>query len=442
MFSRITSFILVIALVISGFWGYREHREKQALLLKAENQYQRAFHDLSDRMNALQDSLGKSMVVNSQKQLSSNLTESWRLAAEAHSDVGELPLSLMPFNNTMNFLNDLGNFTYRTAIRHPDEAKTMSEQDYKTLTDLYHRSKTMEAQLADLQTAVLTKNLRWMDAELALSQTTKKTDNQIVDGFRALEKSVQGMKPLTFSGPTETDLQTRHNANINKLDGSNITEPQAAKIVQKWLGMSSTQGIQVMRNGQGNKYPSYSVSVTKPNGNKMFFTITVKGGHITWFMNNRDVPNEKFDLDQGAQKAVQFLKAHNIDATEVVKIDSYDYVGVYDVVPMQNGVRLYPDKVVIKIALDNGEVIGLNSQDYAFNHVKRTINKPKLTEQKARTNVNSHVKVQEANRAIVLNDLHQEKQVYEFLGTLDNETYKVYINSDTGEEVGVEKLNT
>ncbi|MGZ4123395.1 MAG: germination protein YpeB, partial [Tumebacillaceae bacterium] len=72
MFSRITSFILVIGLVISGFWGYREHREKQALLLKAENQYQRAFHDLSDRMNALQDSLGKSLVVNSQKQLSGN----------------------------------------------------------------------------------------------------------------------------------------------------------------------------------------------------------------------------------------------------------------------------------------------------------------------------------------------------------------------------------
>ncbi|MGZ6505446.1 MAG: germination protein YpeB [Tumebacillaceae bacterium] len=442
MFSRITSFILVIGLVISGFWGYREHREKQALLLKAENQYQRAFHDLSDRMNALQDSLGKSLVVNSQKQLSGNLTESWRLAAEAHSDVGELPLSLMPFNNTMNFLNDLGNFTYRTSIRHPDQVKTLSEADYKSLTELYHRSKTMEAQLADLQTAVLSKNLRWMDAELALSQTTKKTDNQIVDGFRALEKSVSGMKPLTFSGPTETDLQTRHNANVNKLDGSNVNEKQATAIIQKWLGMSNTNGIQVMRNGQGNKFPSYSVAVTKPDGSKVFFTMAIKGGHVTWYMNNRAVQGEKFDLDQGAQKAIAFLKAHDINATEVVKIDSFDSVGVYDIVPMQNGVRIYPDKVVVKVALDNGEIIGLNSQDYAFNHGTRAITTPKLSEAKARTFVNSHVKVREVNRAIVLNDMNKEKQVYEFLGTLENETYKVYINADTGEEVGVEKLNS
>ncbi|MBX6394808.1 MAG: germination protein YpeB, partial [Alicyclobacillaceae bacterium] len=71
MYRRMASVLtpaLALALVVSAFWGYREHRQKQALLLKAENQYQRAFHDLTTHVDQLQDELGKAMAINSIRQ--------------------------------------------------------------------------------------------------------------------------------------------------------------------------------------------------------------------------------------------------------------------------------------------------------------------------------------------------------------------------------------
>ncbi|MFL6518293.1 MAG: germination protein YpeB, partial [Bacillus sp. (in: firmicutes)] len=39
--------VLAVAVVGTAYWGYQEHQEKNAILLNAENTYQRAFHDLS-----------------------------------------------------------------------------------------------------------------------------------------------------------------------------------------------------------------------------------------------------------------------------------------------------------------------------------------------------------------------------------------------------------
>ncbi|MBL0387789.1 germination protein YpeB [Tumebacillus sp. ITR2] len=439
MFSRITSFVIVIALVVAGFWGYREHREKQALLLKAENQYQRAFHTLSDHMNLLQDELGKSLAVNSKLQSTSSLTEVWRLSAQARSDVGELPLSLMPFNNTMNFLNDVGNFSYQVAV-HNEDKKPLNDQEWNTLQEMYNRSKRMEKQLSALQTAVIQKNLRWMDAELALAQTDKKTDNVIVDGFKSMEKQVKSEKPLTFS-PTITGIGTRNKTNEKTLTGNPVDEKGAAQAVASFLGLPDTSGVVAKKNGKGTPYSSYSVTAKLPQDGQAYFTVTQKGGHITNFMNNREVGDPKLDLDQAGNKALAYLKSKGIHGDAIIRTDQYDSVGVFEIVPMQNDVRIYPERTTVKVALDTGDVVGLVSQDYAFNFkASRQIPAAKVTEADARKYVSPKVQIHEVHRSIVKDELQREQLCYEFIGTMDNDTYKVYISAIDGKEIGVEKL--
>ncbi|TCP59403.1 spore germination protein [Tumebacillus sp. BK434] len=440
MFSRITTLVLAVALVVAGFWGYREHKEKQAMLIKAENQYQRAFHDLSDRMNLLQDQLGKSLAINSKKQLTPSLTEAWRLAAEARSDVGQLPLSLMPFNNTMEFINDVGNFAYRTAVDH-DGKEGLNDHEFQTLNELYKRSKKLENQLADVQSKVIKNNLRWMDAELALSQTEKKTDNQIVDGFRSMEKTVKNNTPLNF-GPTLMGMKNRSRMEVKNLTGQQVTEAQAAQVAAQWLGRSSTEGIVAQKNGKGAPFPSYTVTAAQQGRRQAIFTVTIKGGKVTNMLNDRTVTEEKLDLSQASQKALAYLKKFGMgDDLEVVNIETHDNIGVYDIVPRQDGVRLYPDKITVQVALDNGEILGVNSREYVFNHRPRTLAKPKITEAQARTYVSPRVKLQEIQLSVAHNVVNEEVLAYEFVGTMDRDTYKVYISALNGDEVGIEKLN-
>ena len=48
----------------------------------------------------LNDKIGSALAMNSNQRISPQLVEIWRVTSEALSDVGQLPLGLLPFNKT------------------------------------------------------------------------------------------------------------------------------------------------------------------------------------------------------------------------------------------------------------------------------------------------------------------------------------------------------
>ena len=176
--------ILAIGVAGTAYWGYQEHQEKNAVLINAENNYQRAFHNLTYRMDLLNDKIGSTLAMNSKESLSPSLIEVWRLTSQAHGDVGQLPLTLLPFNKTEEFLANIGNFSYRTAVR--DLSKDpLTDKEYQTLKTLYKQSGDIQGELRNVQHMVLKNNLRWMDVELALATGKENTDNTIIEIGRA-----------------------------------------------------------------------------------------------------------------------------------------------------------------------------------------------------------------------------------------------------------------
>ncbi|GAA3326490.1 hypothetical protein GCM10020331_062620 [Ectobacillus funiculus] len=55
MFRALLITILSIGAISTAYWGYREHQEKNAVLIRAENNYQRAFNDLTYEIDLLHD---------------------------------------------------------------------------------------------------------------------------------------------------------------------------------------------------------------------------------------------------------------------------------------------------------------------------------------------------------------------------------------------------
>ena len=106
----------------------------------------------------LHDQIGTTLAMNSQQSLSPALAEVWRITSEAHSDVGQLPLTLLPFNKTEEFLAKIGDFSYRTAVRDLNK-EPLSEEESKTLTKLYKDAADIQDELRNVQHLVLEKNL-------------------------------------------------------------------------------------------------------------------------------------------------------------------------------------------------------------------------------------------------------------------------------------------
>lgn len=430
--------VLTLGVAGTAFWGYQEHREKNAILINAENNYQRAFHTLTYKIDLLHDKIGTTLAMNSRKSLSPALADVWRLTSEAHSNVGQLPLTLLPFNKTEEFLANIGDFSYRTAVRDLDK-EPLTDKEYENLKKLYSHSEEIQQELRKVQHLVLKNNLRWMDVEMALATGKETADNTIIDGFKTVEKTVEGYGE-TDLGPTNVSLEKK-DKNFKYLKGRQISEDEAVKIAQKYSGFNKNIAVNVTENGKGSDYGFYSVSLldqkTKQEAN---MDITKKGGYPIWFILSRDINNQKISLNEAGNKAINFLKENGFNDLDLFESAQYNNTGVFNFVATQDDIRIYPDSIKVKIALDNGKIIGLSATNYFQTNHKRNIQKPVISLKDARSKINPQVKVMEDRLAVIENDIKEEVLCYEFLGTLGNDTYRIFINAETGHEEMVEKL--
>jgi spore germination protein len=432
--------IAVLAVGVAGtaFWGYQEHREKNAILLNAENNYQRAFHDLTYQIDLLNDKIGTTLAMNSKHSLSPSLVEVWRITSEAQNDVGQLPLTLLPFNKTEEFLANIGNFSYRAAVRDL-EKEPLSNEEYETLKVLYKQSGDIQNELRKVQHMVLENNLRWMDVELALASGDEASDNTIIDGFKTVEKTVSGYEESDL-GPTFSNMQNK-NENLKKINGKTISKKEAVSIAKKYMKFDGDAEVKVTENGKGSDYGFYSVSIkNKKTGQEASMDITKKAGKPIWFIHHREVSEQKISLNDAGNKAIAFLKENGYKNLELFESMQYDNVGVFNFVTSIDNVRIYPEAIKVEVALDNGDINGFTAEEYLTAFQERKIDKPVLTSEQARSKVNPNFKVMEERQAIIINNLDKEVLCYEFLGYIGDDTYRIFINAKDGIEEEVNKL--
>jgi spore germination protein len=278
-----------------------------------------------------------------------------------------------------------------------------------------------------------------MDVELALATEEQPQDNTIIDGFKTVEKTVEEYGETDF-GPAFVSMQKK-DENFKYLEGASISEKDAVKLAKKYAGFGRNATVKVTQNGKGSDFDFFSVSITNSKTKQEAnMDITKKGGYPIWFMKNREVNKQRISLNDASNQAIKFLKDNGYKNLNLFESAQYDHVGVFNFVANEGDVRIYPDAIRVKVALDNGNIIGLTAEDYLKSHHKRDIPKPAITSQEAREKISQNVKVMEEGLAVIINDLNKEVLCFEFLGTMDNDTYRIFVNAVSGVEEKVEKL--
>ncbi|CDQ39786.1 MULTISPECIES: germination protein YpeB [Virgibacillus] len=429
--------VLSIGIAGTAFWGYQEHQEKNAVLIQAENTYQRAFHELTYHVDLLNDKIGSALAMNSEQRLSPQLVEIWRITSEALSDVSQLPLGLLPFNKTEEFLSEIGDFTYRTAVRNL-ESEPLSDEETKSLENLYKQSGDIKDELRQVQHVALDNNLRWMDVQLAMANEDEQLDNTIIDGLKTIEKTVEGFSE--GNGDSSISNTTVKEHEYKYLNGEKISEDEALAKAQKLFNVKNRDKLNISTSGKGADVPLYSISY-RNDKKSAYMDLSQKGGHPITLLVDRPVGKKQISLNAGMEKAKKYLEQFNFENMTVFQSNQFDNIGAYSFLYSKDGVRYYSDAMEVKVALDNGDVLGLTANDYFMNHSEREAPEPEISEEEAKKMVNPNVEIQEQFLAVIDNDLGEEVLTYEFLGTLGNETYRIFINAKDGREERVEKLS-
>ncbi len=166
---------------------------------------------------------------------------------------------------------------------------------------------------------------------------------------------------------------------------------------------------------------------------------TEKGGQLISYTDERKVGAKKVSVQDAIDKAQQFLTKKGYSDMTVVSADQYDNLANFSFVREEDGVLIYPEKITVRSAMDNGDVIGFQASDFVYEHqMKRQIPQPKMSLAEAEKVLNPEFKVLYHRKALIKNDRSEDVLCYEFGGRINGSQYRIYINSDTGLEETVE----
>lgn len=221
------------------------------------------------------------------------------------------------------------------------------------------------------------------------------------------------------------------------LTGEEIDEKRANQIAKEFIGQDRIQEFNsngLIENGNIQVYDFNAKIDDNGNNNNLTISIAKKGGHIVNMNYNREVKAEVISQDEANEKGKEFLNSRGISNMKATYYLKEGGIVTINYAYEQNGVTIYPDLIKVKVALDNGEILGIETTGYLNSHYERNIPTAKITKEKAKENLNKSLQIESEGMAIIPTEFKTEIFCWEFKGKADDTEFLVYINAETGAE--------
>ena len=180
--------------------------------------------------------------------------------------------------------------------------------------------------------------------------------------------------------------------------------------------------------------PSYSFDVKTNQENSATITVSQKGGHVVYMNLNRDIQAESLSEDDACNKATEFLNSKGFSNMQKTYYLKNNGILTINFAYKQGNVVMYSDLIKVKVALDNGEILGIETTGYLNSHYERSLPKAKITMEQAKSKLNKDLNIMSEGLAMIPTEWETEVYCYEFKGKVKDTEFLVYINCETGEE--------
>lgn len=426
---------LVIVLIGAvAVWGLYQYKHAANLRQQLDNQYNRSFYDMVGYVNNVETLLAKALITGTPAKTATTLQEAWRQANLAQENLGQLPISQPAIANTSKFLTQLGDFSYSLNNR-TIRGNSLSDDQYRTLERLHGYAVSLGKTLGDLQGQLGAGRIKWNELENKGQGIFQRASvGAPAQQFENIDKTFQDYPTLIYDGPFSDHMVT---AEPRGVTGDQINSEQAKQRVMQIFGANRVKSVMDTGRNDAGPIKTYSYSVLfkdTPEDRRANIDVTQKGGHIFWMLYDRPVNEKKIDMNKAKELGRKFLETHGYPGM----VDTYylaeDNTATINYAFQQNNVVIYPDLIKLKIALDNGEIIGIEARSYLSAHTARQIPAPKVTMEQARKKINARMEVLGSGLAMIPTDYRSELFCYEFKGVLNKQEFIVYINALTGEE--------
>ncbi|MDE7163268.1 MAG: germination protein YpeB [Clostridia bacterium] len=341
----------------------------------------------------------------------------------AETILERFPLDMQMTEQMSSFINKMGDSAKQMLYTVANGGELTASQK-KSLQYMYETNAKIKEELNTLVSTCDGKDLM---------QAMRGKSSAIGDGFSVIQNNTFETPKGIQDGPFSDSVKK---TNPKALKGQKeITAQAAEKLAREYFKDYKVSEAKCTGEATGEALTLYNVSLTTPDG-EMFVQLSKLGGKVVAFDSYKDCSDKNFSVDRCVAIAEDFLSSLKLDGLKAVWTSENGTTCNLNFAPVQNGVILYPDLIKVKVCEERGIVTGMEGLSYVLNHGERSLAKPSISEDQAKSGINGNMEIKSSRTALIPFD-GEEVLCYEFFGSLDNNEYYVYVDAATGEEIEV-----
>jgi len=410
--------ILSTLLAVVTVFGIYQYNRARRLTYFRDLEYNRIFAELTEYVDDLEISLLKGQVVSTSEQMAKLSADLYGQASAAKANLSLLPFEGNTLEKTSEFLSQVGEYAHVVSGKMLRGEK-MSEKEIKTMQELLTYADTLKSGLDEMLVGISEGRISF-EKEGKYMGVLSGGKVAMANELAALEEEFHNYPSLIYDGPFSQHLTLRKSVFVK--GKAEISKGQAKKEARRFIKDENITVSEI-----GGVLPAYSVK-----SESAVVELTRQGGVLLLLMRDRAVDAEKITEKDAGAIAKKFLSENGFSNMRESYFDKKDGSIVINYAYEQDGYVVFPDLVKVKVALDNGEILGFESRGYIMNHTYRKIPEAKISKEKALENINPHLEADEVTMAVIPLEDGSEAACWQIKGAVSGKHFLMYVNTQTG----------
>lgn len=393
-----------------------------------QDEYNKSMYLAVSYINNVEVDLAKLLVTSTPKMSAVTLADIWKQANLAKECLEQIPVGQNSMANASKYLTQVSDFSYTLMKQNISDIK-LTEEEYEKLKHVYEDSSKLSSNMSDIYDDLNAGRIKWDELEKIGNE--KLPDNDISNSISEVGKTFQNYEGLIYDGAFSDHLLSSEPKFLSQKE---ISEDDAKKYIEEViLNDEKIEKIEFKWESNG-KIELYNFDVTLDSKQKRTISITKNDCKLYLMIGDKKVKEQNISVDEAKKRGMEFLNKLGIDNMIETYYQKTENMIVINYAATQDGVILYPDLIKVKISLDDGKVYGVEAAGYIFNHTTRNNLKPSISQEKAKSILNSSLEIISSDMALIPTESNSEILTYEFKGKIDDREFLIYINADNARE--------
>lgn len=393
-----------------------------------QDEYNKSMYLAVSYINNVEVDLAKLLVTSTPKMSAVTLADIWKQANLAKECLEQIPVGQNSMANASKYLTQVSDFSYTLMKQNISDIK-LTEDEYEKLKHIYEDSSKLSSKMSDIYDDLNAGRIKWDELEKIVNE--KLPDNDISNSISEVGKTFQNYEGLIYDGAFSDHLLSSEPKFLSQKE---ISEDDAKKYIEEVI-LNDEKIDKIEFKGESNgKIELYNFDVTLDSKQKRTISITKNDCKLYLMIGDKKVKEQNISVDEAKKRGMEFLNKLGIDNMTETYYQKTENMIVINYASTQDGVILYPDLIKVKISLDDGKVYGVEAAGYIFNHTTRNNLKPSISQEKAKSILNSSIEIISSDLALIPTESNSEILTYEFKGKIDNREFLIYINADNARE--------